>query len=149
MIRLPPQPSTALAYGAAIIPEPESPHRRHYSLSVKVAVRALNERGDSIDGPTSEDIRKLLNELSAKNRFLILERSDAENSEYYMQAYRQDDGTYRLEHREGGADAHFQTACRDIRVLTQAFTMWMYRISGWRDAFHWEAWRETPTGDVG
>jgi hypothetical protein len=102
--------------------------------------RAFNERGEVVDGPTSEDIRTLLNGLTSANRFLIVERLDAENDEHYMQAYLQDGGAYWLEYREGAADTHFQTSSRSLRLVWQTFTMWLYRLPGWRDSFIWHSW---------
>ncbi|MCO6010171.1 hypothetical protein NE236_34925 [Actinoallomurus purpureus] len=107
--------------------------------------RASNERGEVIGGPTSEDIRALLSGLTSANRFVIVERLDAENDEHYMQAYLQDDGAYWLEYREGDADTHFQTSSRSLRLIFQTFTMWLYRLPGWRDSFIWNSW---PTQSV-
>ncbi|MEV4177710.1 hypothetical protein [Nonomuraea sp. NPDC049709] len=102
--------------------------------------RAFNERGDTVEGPTSDDLHGLLRGLTASNRFLVVERLDAENNEYYMQAYLRDDGTYWLEYRNGCADAHFRASCRTLQVLVQVFAMWLYRLPGWRETLTWTAW---------
>lgn len=107
---------------------------------VKSRARASNERGEAIEGPTSEDIRTLLSGLTYANRFVIVERLDAENDEHYMQAYLKDNGTYRLEYREGAADTHFQTSSRSLGLVFQTFTKWLYRLPGWRDSFTWHSW---------
>lgn len=104
--------------------------------------RAFNERGDSVENPTSEDLGTLLGGLTLSNRFVIVERLDAENAEYYMQAYLCDDGAYRLEYRDGSAAAHFGTSCRGSRLLGQVFTMWLYRLPGWWEACTWTTWPE-------
>jgi hypothetical protein len=107
---------------------------------VKSRARASNERGEAIEGPTSEDIRTLLSGLTYANRFVIVERLDVENDEHYMQAYLEDNGTYRLEYREGAADTHFQTSRVSLGLVFQTFTKWLYRLPGWRDSFTWRSW---------
>ncbi|MDF5751803.1 hypothetical protein [Spongiactinospora sp. TRM90649] len=102
--------------------------------------RAFNERGDSVENPTSGDLNSLLRELTFANRFLVVERLDAENDEYYIQAYLRDDGAYWLEYRDGSADAHFRTSCRTLPVLAQIITMWLYRLPGWRETLPWTPW---------
>ncbi|WP_203971195.1 hypothetical protein [Planotetraspora silvatica] len=104
--------------------------------------RAWNQRGDAVEDPNSEDIRALLFGLTGTNRFAIVERLDVENDQHYMQAYLRDDGTYWLEYREGDADAHFQTSSRNLGLMCQAFTMWLYRLPGWREPFDWHRWSD-------
>ena len=54
--------------------------------------RAFNERGNTVENPISDDLHALLGGLTLSNRFVVVERLDAENAEYYMQAYLRDDG---------------------------------------------------------
>ncbi|MEV0974872.1 hypothetical protein [Microtetraspora glauca] len=42
---------------------------------------ASNERGDVVECPTSKDVRVLLDGLTSANRFVIVERLDAEPKE--------------------------------------------------------------------
>ncbi|WP_143043722.1 hypothetical protein [Nonomuraea jiangxiensis] len=102
--------------------------------------RAFNERGDSVENPSSDDLHALLRGLTMSNRFLVVERLDAENDEYYMQAYLRDDGAYWLEYRDGSMDAHFRASSRTLPILAQIFTMWFYRLPGWRETLTWTAW---------
>src|SRR3954462_1608346 len=104
--------------------------------------RAFNERGNIVENPTSDDLHVLLGGLTLSNRFVVVERLDAENAEYYMQAYLRDDGAYWLEYRDGSVDAHFRASCRARRVLEQVFTMWLYRLPGWRETLTWAAWSD-------
>lgn len=139
-----PQPSAADNEQAlADHPAPERLRRRPEVVTfflMHLRARASNERGEVVEVPTSEDIRTLLSGLTSANRFVIVERLDAENDEHYMQVYLQDDGAYWLEYREGDADTHFQTSGRSLRLIWQTFTMWLYRLPGWRDAFIWRPW---------
>ncbi|GAA4572537.1 hypothetical protein [Planotetraspora kaengkrachanensis] len=112
---------------------------------MSLKARASNQRGESIEVLTSEDVRALVYGLSSSNQFVIVERLDAENDEYYMQAHLRTDGSFWLEYREGSADAHFRTSCRDLRLMTQVFTMWLYRLPGWREPFNWTAWPDQAT----
>ncbi|MBB4700181.1 hypothetical protein [Sphaerisporangium siamense] len=111
---------------------------------MSVRTRAYCERGDSVEDPTSEDLGRLVSGLTRSNRFVIVERLDAANSEYYMQAYLRDDGAYWLEYRNGGADTHFQTTCLTPQVLKRVFTMWRYSMPGWLDWFVWQPWFHDP-----
>src|SRR5690242_19421243 len=70
-------------------------------------LRATEASGDSWDDPEPDKLASLVHDLDETNRFLILERYDGPSLwQFYMQIYRNDDGTYTLEYRAGGPDSH-------------------------------------------
>jgi hypothetical protein len=65
--------------------------------------------------------------------FLIVERRDQE----FVQVYREEDGTYQIEHRNGGPETHFW--CRILESALAADVMWAWtsRDVRWRTSVEW------------
>src|SRR4051812_35629854 len=103
-------------------------------------LRAETARGASYDAPSDALLLRLLDELGPGNQYLIVDRLDAVNQEHYMQVYREDDGTFAIEYRDGAADRHFATIAADIHEAYDALTGWAADAPGWRDAFDWHPW---------
>ena len=57
-----------------------------------------------------------------------------------MQVYREGDGTYAVEYREGAEDRHFEAVAADLRQVHQVLTAWAADSSGWREVFEWRHW---------
>jgi len=55
----------------------------------------------------------------------------------YVQTYRTDDGTYALEYRDGGPDAHFKYRTTDIGLVADVMWGWVTRDASWRTAVAW------------
>lgn len=111
----------------------------------KPVLRATDDGGRAVDDPTRDVLHDLLADMTLRNRFVILERLDLEPAgHHYMQAYLNDDMTYQVEYREGGADKHFQAhyVPRPFEmfgpaVITTVMIDWAHDRRGWREAMPW------------
>jgi hypothetical protein len=65
--------------------------------------------------------------------YFIVTRGD----EVFIQTYRDDDGHYQLEHRDGGADAHFAFRTPDSGLVADVMWAWATRDPRWRTAVEW------------
>ncbi|OBF41674.1 hypothetical protein A5724_04905 [Mycobacterium sp. ACS1612] len=75
--------------------------------------------------------------------FFIVERGE----ELYVQVYRGEDGSYTLEHRDGGADAHFRYCSTEISLLADVMWAWVIEDSRWRTAVAWTPLQIAETDD--
>jgi uncharacterized protein YfbU (UPF0304 family) len=100
-------------------------------------LRAETARGTAYDAPSGTLLLRLLDELGPGNQYLIVDRLDAPNAEHYMQVYREIDGTFALEYREGAADRHFEAVAVDLWQVHEVLTAWAADAPGWREAFDW------------
>ncbi len=65
--------------------------------------------------------------------YFILARAE----QIFIQAYRHEDGTYQLEHRDGGPGAHYEFQTRDQRVVAELMWAWVTANPGWRNTVDW------------
>ncbi|MEU3355331.1 hypothetical protein [Streptomyces sp. NPDC037389] len=107
-------------------------------------LRAIEAGGRTADNPTVEDLHDLLADMNLRHRFVIFERLDLEPADqHYMQVYLNDDMSYQIEYREGGADKHYQahvpTPPEMIGPAPIAKLMddWAHDQQGWREAVKW------------
>jgi hypothetical protein len=66
--------------------------------------------------------------------YFIVMRGDDD----YVQTYRDEDGTYQLEYRDGGPDAHFACRTRNSGLVADVMWAWATREPRWRTAVAWE-----------
>lgn len=110
----------------------------------KPLLRAIDD-GRAVADPTEEELHDLLADMNLRHRFVILERLDLEPvDQHYIQAYLNDDMTYRVEYREGSADRHFQAhyAPRPFEMfgpepLAKVMMDWAHEGPVWREAMPW------------
>ncbi|WP_051366709.1 hypothetical protein [Hamadaea tsunoensis] len=108
-------------------------------------LRATEASGDSWDDPEPDKLASLVRDLDEANRFLILERHDGPSLwQFYMQIYRNDDGSYAVEYRAGGPDSHFRAGVPTAERAAQVLTAWAADEPGWRDLLPWQAWADQP-----
>ncbi|MEV6971014.1 hypothetical protein AB0M47_38520 [Hamadaea sp. NPDC051192] len=106
-------------------------------------LRVTEADGDSWDDPSEEQLGALVDGLSADRRFLVVERHDRPSAwQHFIQAYREDDGTFRVEFREGGPEAHFEARTPDADQVRLVVTAWAFDLPGWRERLPWQVWRE-------
>jgi hypothetical protein len=104
------------------------------------ALRAETAGGTSHDAPSGALLLRLLGDLGPGNQFLIVDRLDAANDQHYMQVYREADGTFAIEYREGAATDHFETVVAGLRDAHVILTGWAGDIAGWRGTCDWHRW---------
>ncbi|MBX7430633.1 hypothetical protein JDV09_00695 [Mycobacterium sp. Y57] len=68
-----------------------------------------------------------------ENPFLILARGEHD----HIQAYRDPNGTYQFEYRDGGPDAHFQFFTADCGLVADVMWAWVNDDPSWRTAVRW------------
>ena len=61
----------------------------------------------------------------------------ARAEQIFIQAYRHEDGTFQLEHRDGGPGAHFEFQTRDQTVVADLMWAWATANPSWRTAVAW------------
>jgi hypothetical protein len=107
-------------------------------------LRVIEWDGKTWDNPSEEVLGDLLASLSLRWRFMIVERLDREpEGQHYLQVYLNDDLSYQVEYREGGADRHFRAHVprRDgadgHEPVRRVVAAWAFGQAGWRDALPW------------
>jgi hypothetical protein len=92
-------------------------------------------------GVSAEDLAALIYGIGADgDHFLIAERLGGAD-QVYMQVWRDGDGPYELEHRDGGPKRHFK---KDIWVTTEVvglFLDWIHDEGDWRGRVAWEPYK--------
>lgn len=110
-------------------------------------LRVTEANGDSWDDPSDEQLAALVGELTVEHRFLVVERHDRPGLwQHFFQAYLNDDLTYRVEHREGGPEAHFEARAPEAKVVAEILVAWAADEDGWREAVSWQPWRDEAQG---
>jgi hypothetical protein len=104
------------------------------------ALRAKTAGGRAYDAPNEALLSRLLGELGPGNQFLVVDRLDAPGDEHYMQVYREIDGSYVVEYRDGVATRHFETVTANLGTAFTLLIGWAANSPGWRDAARWRQW---------
>lgn len=100
-------------------------------------LRAETACGQSYDAPSDALLFRLLDELGPGNQYLIVDRLDVPGGGHYMQVYREADGTFAVEYREGAAQRQFEAVTTDLVRVRDALSAWAAGAAGWREAFDW------------
>ncbi|MFB9628791.1 DUF6891 domain-containing protein [Nonomuraea helvata] len=101
-----------------------------------LAITMVTEDGRRFVRAGEEDIAGLVGGLGPRNyRFLILQRIP-DLPDVFMQVWH-DGGDYTLEHREGGADRHFQLILDRPEPVIAAMTAWARQEDSWRSVLAW------------
>ncbi|MEU7876452.1 hypothetical protein [Dactylosporangium sp. NPDC049140] len=107
-------------------------------------VRATDASGKTWDDPDATALHDALADLNLRWRFLIVSRLDREPAgQHYMQAYINDDWSYQVEYRDGGADRHFEAYVPPQNELVgpepvaRVLAAYAADRPGWRNALDW------------
>jgi hypothetical protein len=90
--------------------------------------------GTRLGALTQARLESLVRDLPSSDPWSVLER----DPHVYVQTLRQDDGTYVLEHRAGGADRHFGTTVPGTEEVVSRLWAWLQRESNWDADLEWE-----------
>ena len=94
--------------------------------------------GSAWDDPPEHVLRELLAALGPENRFVIVERMDLRPpGQNYMQVYANDDGSYQVEFRDGGAERHYESQVPKADKMIEVIADYALERSGWRDSLKW------------
>ncbi|SDI67779.1 DUF6891 domain-containing protein [Nonomuraea jiangxiensis] len=99
-------------------------------------ITAVTEDGHRFVRPAEADIADLVGALGRpERRFLILQRiPDLPN--VFMQVWH-DGADYTVEHRDGGADRHFQVFLEGPEQVVPVMAAWARQADGWRYGLSW------------
>jgi hypothetical protein len=102
-------------------------------------LRAELESGAITDDPSEGELLELLSRIErGDERFLVLERLGDASGQTYMQVRRLKVGSYRVEHREGSDDRHFQATAASTQEAHAVLAGWAREVPDWRQALRWE-----------
>jgi hypothetical protein len=102
------------------------------------SLRAQTESGEVLDDPTEDQLGELLDRVERGDEdFVIVERTSDPSGQTYIQ-YRMDDGTFVVEHRDGGPDRHFGATTTEKPIVRDVVAAWAFQRAGWRDLLTWE-----------
>jgi hypothetical protein len=90
--------------------------------------------GTRLGALTRERLESLLADLPPQDPWLVLER----DHNVYVQTYRQADGTFFFEQRDGGPDRHFKTALTGESEVGARMWAWLSRDPHWSLDLNWE-----------
>jgi len=71
------------------------------------------------------------------NPYLVIDRLDAPDGDYYAQALHRPDGTWIVEYRDGGRNRHYQADASGPGVVYQLLAGWTLQLPGWQRRLTW------------
>ncbi|MBP0451388.1 hypothetical protein J5Y04_17810 [Kitasatospora sp. RG8] len=97
---------------------------------------------------TAEELAGLVRRLDGNgDRFLVLQRVP-DLPDVFAQVWEEADGVFTLEHRDGGADRHFETRVEGSEAVIAALTGWARQEDGWDTGLVWSPLDLGPTPEV-
>lgn len=106
------------------------------------------ENGERHVRVSGEELAGLVRRIGgADDRFLVVQRVP-DLPDVFGQVWHEAGGDYTLEHRDGGADRHFQTSVDGPGAVIAALTGWARQESGWDSALAWTSLDLGPVGEV-
>lgn len=101
-------------------------------------LRATSESGDTIDDPSEDALYIMFEDIEAGHgTYLIVDALTDAAGQTYAQTSRNNDGTYIVEYRAGGAERHFATVAPDMRAAHGLICGWAFELQGWQDTATW------------
>lgn len=97
-----------------------------------IGVRAGD--GTCLGALTQERLQALLANLPGSDPWLVLQR----RSNLYVQAYRQSDGTFLFERRDGSTGQHYQSRVPDRGEVARRMWAWITGDATWSADLPWE-----------
>lgn len=102
-----------------------------------LAISVKTETGADRSRPTAAELEGLLRRIGADgDHFVVAERLPAED-QVYLQTWRDGDGAFQVEHRDGAPERHFTAATDDAGRVVEVFVDWARGGESWRTALDW------------
>lgn len=89
--------------------------------------------GTRLGALSRERLSSLLLHLPPSDPWIVLEHG----AEMYAQARRRGDGSFDVEYRDGGPQAHFGTTVSDVRVVLDLLWRWIEGDPTWKHGISW------------
>ncbi|MFE1774889.1 DUF6891 domain-containing protein [Streptomyces sp. NPDC059008] len=103
-----------------------------------LAISVKTETGADGSRPTAAELAGLLRRIGGDgDHFVVAERLPAED-QVYVQTWRDGDGPFQVEHRDGGPERHFTARTGDARRVAEVFVDWARDGESWRTALDWQ-----------
>ncbi|MGD3105087.1 DUF6891 domain-containing protein [Streptomyces sp. YGL11-2] len=102
-----------------------------------LAITAKTESGPAVARPTADQLTALLRRIGAEDdHFVVVERLPDED-QVFVQTWREGDGPFAVEFRDGGPDRHFTAETADADEVIAVFLAWARGAETWRTALDW------------
>ncbi|MFF2810446.1 DUF6891 domain-containing protein [Streptomyces sp. NPDC058000] len=102
-----------------------------------LAITVTTESGPALARPSADELAALLRRLGADgDHFAVVERIPGADH-VFLQTWREGDGPFAVEYRDGGPDRHFRAECADADAVTDVFLAWARGPESWRTALDW------------
>ncbi|MEU9110484.1 hypothetical protein AB0D04_01485 [Streptomyces sp. NPDC048483] len=104
-----------------------------------LAINVKTETGPDLVRPAEAELSGLLRRIGADDdHFAVVERIPDE-PHAFVQAWREGDGPFTVEYRDGGPERHFRAECADAGQVIAVFVDWARRGETWRTALEWQS----------
>jgi hypothetical protein len=102
-------------------------------------LRATMESGATWDDPSEDLLYELVSEIErGDEKFMVIERLRDPTRQTYAQCVKQDNGSFLVERRDGGLNAHFRYVADSSRQARDIVMSWAFELPGWDSALAWE-----------
>ncbi|MGW2407721.1 DUF6891 domain-containing protein [Streptomyces sp. NPDC001739] len=102
-----------------------------------LAISVKTESGADLSRPTAAELAGLLRRIGADgDHFAVVERLPDED-QVYIQTWRDGDGPFAVEHRDGAPERHFTASTADPERAVEVFLDWAGGGQAWRTALDW------------
>lgn len=93
-------------------------------------LRAQLENGDEYDDPVEDALFEILGDIEAGEAlWVIVEKLADTTGRTYVQARREDDGTYLVERRKNTPEVHAGRKVPEVRAAHELLTAWAFALS--------------------
>lgn len=101
-------------------------------------ISVKTESGPDRSRPDEAELTGLLRRIGADDdHFVVVERFP-EEAQAFVQAWRDDDGPFTVEYRDGAPERHFRAESGDAERVVQVFLDWARGGEAWRTALDWQ-----------
>ncbi|MEV0371611.1 hypothetical protein AB0I10_17570 [Streptomyces sp. NPDC050636] len=101
-------------------------------------ITVKTETGPVLSRPTAAELTALLRRIGADDdHFVVVERIPEESSRF-VQTWRDGEGPFAVEYRDGGPDRHFSAETADADRVVAVFLAWARGAESWRTALDWQ-----------
>ncbi|MEW1753678.1 DUF6891 domain-containing protein [Streptomyces angustmyceticus] len=88
--------------------------------------------------PSAGELAGLLRRIGADDDHFVVAERLPEQAQVFLQAWRDGDGPFTVEHRDGGPERHFRATSDDAARVVEVFLDWARGGRDWRAALEWQ-----------
>ncbi|GAA2650087.1 DUF6891 domain-containing protein [Streptomyces lunalinharesii] len=102
-----------------------------------LAITVQTESGPALARPSADELAALLRRIGGDDdHFAVVERIPGAD-QVFLQTWREGDGPFAVEHRDGGPERHFEAEGADAGAVAGVFLAWARGTESWRTALDW------------